>query len=258
MNAIGIGPDHHSCASQESFNYPEFVGNPLVTVSKRHFFFVVVSLLMLDPVLAETRFVTDQVRITLRSGESTEHKVLQMLPSGAPLEVLGSNDNTGYSHVRTQAGDTGYVLTRLLIETPSARQRLAAAEKRLTELQEEPEKLASKLLTLQTEYEDLKDNYAKAENDNQNLRTQLEEIRSATRNAVSIADERNTLRKKVAALNGEVGELKLDNQDLRNQSERKWFMMGAGAIIVGILLGLILPRLRVRRRRDNWGSLSGF
>ncbi len=227
-------------------------------VLKTLILFFVVPLLLVNPALAETRFVTDQVRITLRSGESTEHKVLQMLPSGLSLEVLSSNDETGYSNVRTEEGDTGYVLTRLLMETPSARQRLAAAEQRLAELQQEPEKLASRMVALQTKYDELKANYEKAGNDNRNLSTQLEEIRSAATNAVNIADERNMLRKRVAALNGEVGELKLDNQDLRNQSERKWFMMGAGAIIVGILLGLILPRLRFRRRRDNWGSLSGF
>ncbi len=221
-------------------------------------FFFVVPLLFLDPAFAETRFVTDQVRITLRSGESTAHKVMQMLPSGLPLEVLSSNEETGYSYVRTEEGDTGYVLTRLLVELPSARQRLAAAEQRLAELQQEPEKLASKLVALQTQYDELKANYEKAENGNRSLNTQLEEIRSVATNAVNIADERNMLRKRVAALNGEVGELKLDNQDLRNQSERKWFMMGAGAIIVGILIGLILPRLRFRRRRDTWGSLSGF
>ena len=221
-------------------------------------FFFVVPLLLLDPAFAETRFVTDQVRITLRSGESTAHKVMQMLPSGLPLEVLSSNEETGYSYVRTEEGDTGYVLTRLLVEMPSARQRLAAAEQRLAELQQEPEKLASKLVALQTQHDELKANYEKAENGNRSLNTQLEEIRSVATNAVNIADERNMLRKRVAALNGEVGELKLDNQDLRNQSERKWFMMGAGAIIVGILIGLILPRLRFRRRRDTWGSLSGF
>jgi SH3 domain protein len=226
--------------------------------SKTVIFFFVVPLLIVNPAFAETRFVTDQVRITLRTGESTEHKVLQMLPSGLPLEVLRTNEETGYSHVRTEDGDTGYVLSRLLIETPSARQRLVAAEQRLTELQQEPEKLASKLVALQTRYDELKASHEKAESDNGNLRTQLEEIRSAASDAVNIADERNMLRKRVAALNGEVGELKLDNQDLRNQSERKWFMMGAGAIVVGILLGLLLPRLRFRRRRDTWGSLSGF
>ncbi len=227
-------------------------------VLKTLIFLFVVPLLLVDPAFAETRFVTDQVKITLRSGESTEHKVMQMLPSGLPLEVLSSNEETGYSYVRTEEGDTGYVLSRLLIGLPSARQRLAAAEQRLAELQQEPEKLASKLVALQTQYDGLKATYETAESDNRNLKAQLEEIRSAATNAVSIADERNMLRKRVAALNGEVGELKLDNQDLRNQSERKWFMMGAGAIIVGILLGLILPRLRFRRRRDTWGSLSGF
>ncbi len=224
----------------------------------RYFVVPVVLCVFVNPALAKAMYVTDTVKITLRTGESTEHKVIDMLDSGSRLEVLSSNEETGYSYVRNKDGNTGYVLTRLLMEVPSARQRLEVAEKRLAELQQEPEKLSSRLAALQTEYEEMQSMRDQAETHNRNLKQELEEIRSVASDAVNIADERNMLRKRVAALNGEVGELKLENQDLRNQSERKWFMMGAGAIIVGILLGLILPRLRFRRRRDSWGSLSGF
>ncbi len=170
------------------------------------------------PALAKSMYVTDQVKITLRTGESTEHKVIEMLESGLKLEVLSQNEETGYSYVRTSDGDTGYVLTRLLMETPSARQRLDIAEKRLTELQQEPEKLASRLATLQTDFEEMQAMRDKAETHNRSLTQELDEIRTVAADAVNIAEERNMLRKRVAALNGEVGELKLENQDLRNQT----------------------------------------
>ena len=43
-------------------------------------------------------------------------------------------------------------------------------------------------------------------------------------------------------------------RDWHDKTEQNWFMIGAAAIIVGIVLGLILPRLRVRRRRSEWGD----
>ena len=70
---------------------------------------------------AETRYVSDELEITLRRGESTGHKISAMLKSGTPLEVLSTNKATGYSLVRTPCGKQGYVLTRQLMPEPVAR-----------------------------------------------------------------------------------------------------------------------------------------
>lgn len=205
-------------------------------------------------VYAETQYVTDQFKITMRSGQSTAHKVLHMLESGTPLEVLSTHPDTGYTHARTADGRTGYVLSRMLTNQPSARDRLTQAESRLAELQQEPEKLTGKLTALEQEYESLKTAHEALQQEHDSLQKQLDSIQTTARDAVTIAAERDSLRKRVASVTRQAGELKLENQDLRNQSDKKWFLTGGGVVIVGILLGLILPRLRLRRRRDSWGS----
>ena len=78
-------------------------------------------------VQAKTAYVTDEFKITLRSGESATHRILRMLPTGEKLNVLSSNPNNGYSKVRTASGAEGFVLTRQLVDQPVARDRLAAA-----------------------------------------------------------------------------------------------------------------------------------
>jgi SH3 domain protein len=45
----------------------------------------------------------------LDSGESTSHKIVKMLPSGARLTLLDVNKATGYSKVKTAAGVVGYL-----------------------------------------------------------------------------------------------------------------------------------------------------
>ncbi len=104
---------------------------------------------------AVDRFVTDQFKITMRSGQSSSNKVLRMLPSGYPLRLIGNDKATGYSEVQTKDGKRGYVLTRYLDAIPSARNRITEIENKLKELQSEPERLAAKLGTLQDTHKKL-------------------------------------------------------------------------------------------------------
>ena len=207
------------------------------------------------PLLADTRYVTDQFRITLRSGESASHRIIKMIPTGEALTVLSTNRETGYSRVRTQDGKTGYVLTRQLETQPVARDRLAAMEQRLRELEAAPSELRSRLNSLLEEHETLQQAHKELQEEKRKVDTELTTLQRTSANAVRISNERNELRKRVAALTREVDELKQQNRELENSSARRWFLIGGGVLAGGIVLGLILPNLRVRRKRDSWGSL---
>jgi len=214
-----------------------------------------VLLLSIGAVQAQNRYVTDQFQITLRSGESSGHKILRMLPSGEKLTLLKSNEQSGYSQVKAEDGKVGYVLTRQLMDVPSARDRLAKAEKRLQELQEEPGRLSSKLARLQDEFQKLQVKHKSLTEQKQKLDKELETIRRTASNAIRISNERNDLRKMVAQQTQQVENLKQENRELSNESNQQWFLIGGGVIIVGIILGLILPHLRFQRRKSSWGSL---
>lgn len=203
---------------------------------------------------AATLYVTDSFKITMRSGESTSHKILRMLPSGTPVQVLSTNGDNGYSKVIAME-EQGYVLTRQLMNEPSARDQLTTAKERLQSLQEAPEKLQSQLIALQSEHNTLQAAHSELQQIKEQLEQDLESIRRTAADAVRIGNERNELRKTVAALTRERENLKQENRDLNNQTAQHWFMIGAGVIVVGIILGLILPHLRFQRRKSSWGSL---
>ena len=211
-------------------------------------------LILTGPALGKTLYVTDTFKITMRSGESTGHKIVRMLPSGQALEVLRQNPDTGYSHVRVD-GQEGYVLSRQLMDEASARDQVTTLTERLQELQEAPGKLSSKLASLDKEHRSLQDAHTELQEIKQQLEQELESIRRTASDAMRINQERNELRKTVANLTREREDLKQQNRDLGNQTAQRWFMIGAGVIILGIVLGLILPHLRFQRRKSSWGTL---
>lgn len=206
-------------------------------------------------VLAETRYVTDRLEVTLRAGESTRYKILRMLPSGTPLEVLGVNKSTNYARVRMQDGTVGFVLVQELQDEPAARNRLAEVEARLEVLRQKPDALTTELANLQETHGELKERFAALEREKQQREQELATIRHASANVLDITSDRERLRLQVAELTRARADLEQENRDLKNQTNQRWFLIGAGVLGGGVLMGLILPHLRLGRRRTPWGSL---
>jgi len=189
---------------------------------------------------AETRYIVDQAKLPMRSGQSTSHSIVRMLPSGTPVEVLGQS-STGYTHIRTRSGKDGWILSRYLMKEPAARTQLARAEKEL-----------SNLVTLKQEKKALEQERSQLMEDNKKLKTELAHIRETAANAVAIAAENESLKVKAMQAEQTLEALRRETSDIRSGAQQRWFMLGGGAILFGILLGLILPRLKVRRK-DRWG-----
>jgi SH3 domain protein len=216
---------------------------------------LLVGLLTLDVAAAETRYITDQTTVPVRSGATSGHRITRTLATGTPVQVRSIDTKTGYSLVRLDGGVEGYVLTSQLQEDPPARERLAAAQAKLAELQQAPDQLATQLASLRTEHSTLKTDYEQVKADKQRLEQELATIKHTSANAVRIAEERNELRTTVATLTRQNEEIKQQSRDRDSHDAQRWFLIGGGVTVVGVLLGLILPRLRFQRRKSSWSSL---
>ena len=206
------------------------------------------------PALAETRYVSDQLRLPMRKGGGGSFKISQMLPSGTALEVLSVNEKTGWAEIKTEKGTTGYVLERYLQDEPVARERIVSIEARLAELQQAPDQLATRLGQLQQAHEALNQQHERVARENDRLTQELAAIRHASANVVRITEERDQLRTETRELTRQVASLRQQNLDLGSQSDQRWFLIGGGVLGGGIALGLILPYLRLRRRGSSWGN----
>lgn len=214
-----------------------------------------VLLLCSTATLAKTAYVTDELKITLRSGESATHRILRMVPTGEPLTVLSTNSESGYTKVRTASGAEGFVLTRQLVDQPVARDRLAAAEAEVRSLKAAPGELSSRLANLTEQHNALMKEHEDLKRAKTLVDQEFAALQRTSSNAVRIANERNELRKQVGELTREVEDIKQQNRELENKTAQNWFLIGGGVVVGGIVLGLILPHLRVRRRKSSWGSL---
>ncbi len=159
---------------------------------------VLLALLMvLGPVsaFAATLYISDELTVPLRRGPSNGHKIINAaLPSGLALEVLGEDSAAGFTQVRTPNGIEGWVPTQFLVNQPVAKDRLAAALKRV-------ETLEAQLKSTRDNYQDVRGARSEIEGkaselskENQKLQTELAEIRRVSATAITQFEENKQLK----------------------------------------------------------------
>jgi SH3 domain protein len=200
-----------------------------------------------------TRYVSDELEITMRNGQGIKYGIKKMLKSGMPLQVLETDPN-GYSKVRTESGVEGWVLTRYLSNTPSARNQLESGKQRIAALELEIAKYKEELSSLSTTNTDIDSQNLTLKEKAQRLSKELDDLRRTASNAVALENNNRQLKEQIQALDQKNQTLEIENNALKDNSTKSWFLVGAAVLFGGIILGLILPRLRVRRK-DSWGSL---
>lgn len=217
--------------------------------------YILVSLLFLlaGNAVAETRYVSDVLEITMRSGKGTSYGITRMLRSGTAVQVLEVDKKAGYSKVRTSSGKEGWVLSRFLMNGKAARERLAAAEKSLAELELENRKLTTAMSALTDEKKLLQNNLGDLEGESRSVSQELAEIKRTASSALAIDSENKDLKSRLVSLERELQTVQQENQSLKDRTARDWFMVGAAVVLLGIIIGLIIPKIRFRKK-SSWDT----
>jgi SH3 domain protein len=215
-------------------------------------FFVLACLLFGVTAHAQTRYVSDRAIVELRRGPSTEYLILRNLESGEALEVLEQDNANGYSRVRVlDQGTEGWILTRFLTAEPIARERLAAAERNLSAARERASQLEQQVAALNGQLNSAQGDLERTRATHGEVSKELADIRVAAANVVEMRDQNQSLRQRLTQSDEQVQRLTLENQALSGRTNQNWFLVGAGVLFGGIVIGLVAPSLR-RKRRSDW------
>ena len=202
---------------------------------------------------ADTAYVTDELKINMRSGNTGRNKIIRMIPSGAKLTVISRSKATGYSKVRYKSTE-GYVLSRFL-------QKKQVSKFFLKDAQETAGNLNVENVRLSKELTELTGNNTSTLSTNQNLteernhlRNELNELQHTAANAIQLKNERNQFQERIISIERELEQLRLEKKVLEDTSKQDWFLYGGILALAGMLMGWILPKLSWQRKTSNWDS----
>lgn len=209
------------------------------------------AILLTGNALAETLYVSDRLEITMRKGKSTGHNIVRMLRSGTPVVVLDKDKKSGYTHIRTKSGKEGWVLSRFLMNGRAAREQLASTNKKLAQLELENRKLETAMLALNEEKTILAKERSSLDGEHRKVSQELSEIKRTASSALAIDSENKTIKSKLVSLERELQTTRQENESLKDRTARDWFMVGAAVVLLGIIVGLIIPRIHWRKK-SSW------
>lgn len=220
----------------------------------KRFIVIVMMLIATGIALAQgPRYVTDELTFALRTGKSTQHKILRMLPTGLHVTVLEDSDD-GYSRIRTPDGGEGWILSRYLTQDPSAKEQLDALRERYEQLRTEKENLNTQFASIDDSRKQFKAQNSDLHAEIGTLRKELETLRRTAARPMELSRQNAVLLKQLEQNKKEVQQLRFDNMILKEQSNRNWFLAGTGVTLGSLFLGLVIPRIPWRKRR-GWSEL---
>ena len=201
---------------------------------------------------AKTVWVDDQLYLPVRSGAGTQFRIIEnAVPSGTPLEVLDTSDS-GYTLVRTPKGTEGWVSSQYLSETPIAADQLRTANRQLEETRADLARVKEKLAEVTRERDALENSESTLSNRSQELQEELQRIKSIASDSINLARRNKELLEENQKIRNDLEVLTAENERLEASKEYDFMLLGAGLVLGGVLLALIIPMLKPTRKTDNW------
>lgn len=214
-------------------------------------------LLLTSPMLSakNTQYVSDELTIPMRSGTTTNHKILKFLNSGTAVGVIDQTDDQRYSHIVLIEDDTktGWVETRLLMTQPSAREQLEIEKNKNQTLKGKQRELQQELAALKKLNGELLQVQVQLETNNTGVQNTLARLRKSAAEPIKIADENQQLKQQLSAEQSKNEALTKENAFLADQNIKQWFIIGAAVSIGSLILGLLITRINWKRK-DSWAG----
>lgn len=191
--------------------------------------------------VGDVNYISDVVTVPLRSGPTTAHRILHRgLPSGTQLTILGTDEEAGFTQVRTNDGMEGWVTSQYLIGEPIARVKLAAAEKRLQSLKAEIDKEREGRVSIQAEHKETDANNRTLNSQVQSLSKELSELKRISGDSINEHARNIELVQQNTRLAAQVEEQSNKAMQLEENLQLKWLLYGGALVLIGLLIGVVL------------------
>lgn len=229
----------------------------------KHRLAALLSLLILVPAMfyprlsfaQETQYISDMVLVPVRSGAGSEYRIVNRgLPSGTALLVFAESDDGQWSEIETQAGTRGWIPSRYLQKTPPAYLLTNDLKRELEQVRSERDRAVSQLNLKSSKAKEADEAIAGLRTTLESTQTELTEVKRVSAAALDLDSLNQQLVAELEAERSDADLLRLENVRLRERIANNQMLDGALAVLLGVILAVVAPRLWPKKKRQGGWS----
>jgi len=207
--------------------------------------FVLLGLLLVAATgAAATKFVTEELTITLRTGPGTDRKIIAFPNAGDPLEIVAPGEE--YTEVMTRSGKQGFVLTRYLTDKEPASKVLARLEQKHSQLVEKYDELKQKASQATGDSRNLAEELAKTQKELEQLSAAHETLKTESKQFLELKSKYQKAVKEATEARAKADKVDKELQQLYSSEINTGLLYGGGLIVLGFITGFIVKRPKRR------------
>ncbi len=212
--------------------------------------FLLCILIPLTSLATDTRYVGGEQSIALRGGPGEDSAIVYRgIPPGTRLSVARTSDDGLWADITTDSGITGWVPTQnLVLEAPV---KMPAAAYAIPSTGDTTAVLALDAPAQTTDHAELLNRINSSDAEFNTVAQELHQLKQVAGNAVQLDIDNHRLVEETENLRSAVEMLRAENQRLLDKLESEDFMNGALAVLLGVIIALIAPRLMPQRRKNS-------
>ncbi|MBT5556278.1 MAG: TIGR04211 family SH3 domain-containing protein [Halieaceae bacterium] len=203
---------------------------------------------------SETRYVTDLIFTPVRTGPGGDYRIINKgLPSGTEVTYYGLTEDGVWAEIETKGGTRGYLRAQYLQANAPRGSQVNALEATLAGEVERAAQLQRDLDEAMAQLTSTDSSMSTAARELEQTRETLAEVKRVSANAIQLDQMTKSLTGKLEDANARNDLLKLENARLQDRISSNRAIEVVVLIALGIMIALLVPRLSVKRRRnDGW------
>ncbi|MBI4773510.1 MAG: TIGR04211 family SH3 domain-containing protein [Deltaproteobacteria bacterium] len=193
-------------------------------------------------------YVTDYFEISCRTGPGTDYRIIKLLHSGDAVEFLSEAE--GWTQVRLENGDVGWVLSRYLMRDKPLSLQADSLIKENAALKEEKAGYLDQLEKLRSENSGLQTELANTAASVETVKLQLGSLEEGCKEYVSLKDRYAKLKTRHEELEKEYSVLHREGDE--SLQKHLWMVYGGGILLVGVVVGSLFRIARTSKRKRHY------
>ena len=202
----------------------------------------------------ETQYISDMVLVPVRSGAGANYRnVNRGLPSGTALLVFSQSDDGEWAEIETRGGTRGWIPTQYLQKDPPAGLLINDLRLELEQVRGERDRVVSQLNQSSTEATEADETIIELQSTLDSTQAELTEVKRVSAAALDLDLLNQQLVAELESERSDADLLRLENVRLRERIANNQILDGALAVLLGVILAIVAPRLWPKKKRqDGW------